>query len=138
MHALLMHLFTKHASMYMSLLTYVYSVLISVLYTLNSHITAKWFILFLSTGILLSITNWIKFNVSHIKQGSNKAQCYLSHQAYLFTFFSLNIKPLCLPPGWLSRIHLSMQEMWVLSLCKKDSLEKAMASHSSILAWKIP
>ena len=57
MHALLMHLFTKHASMYMSLLTYVYSVLISVLYTLNSHITAKWFILFLSTGILLSITN---------------------------------------------------------------------------------
>ena len=30
------------------------------------------------------------------------------------------------------------QESWVQSLGQKDSLEKEMATHSSILAWKIP
>ena len=28
--------------------------------------------------------------------------------------------------------------MWVQSLGQKDSLEEGMATHSSILAWKIP
>ena len=28
--------------------------------------------------------------------------------------------------------------MWVRSLGQEDSLEKEMATHSSILAWKIP
>ena len=28
--------------------------------------------------------------------------------------------------------------MWVPSLGQEDSLEKEMATHSSILAWKIP
>ena len=30
------------------------------------------------------------------------------------------------------------QEMWVLSLGQEDPLEKEMATHSSILAWRIP
>ena len=30
------------------------------------------------------------------------------------------------------------QEMWVQSLAQADSLEKEMATHSSILAWEIP
>ena len=30
------------------------------------------------------------------------------------------------------------QEMWVRSLGQEYSLEKEMATHSSILAWKIP
>ena len=30
------------------------------------------------------------------------------------------------------------QETWVQSLGQEDNLEKGMASHSSILAWKIP
>ena len=32
----------------------------------------------------------------------------------------------------------AMQETWVRSLGQKDPLEKGMATHSSILAWKIP
>ena len=32
----------------------------------------------------------------------------------------------------------AMQETWVLSLCQEDPLEKEMATHSSIIAWKIP
>ena len=31
-----------------------------------------------------------------------------------------------------------MQETWVLSLDQEDPLEKGMATHSSILAWRIP
>ena len=31
-----------------------------------------------------------------------------------------------------------MQEAWVRSLGGEDSLEKEMATHSSILAWEIP
>ena len=29
-------------------------------------------------------------------------------------------------------------ETWDRSLCQEDPLEKGMASHSSILAWRIP
>jgi len=35
--------------------------------------------------------------------------------------------------------HLpAMRETWVLSLGWEDPLEKEMATHSSILAWRIP
>ena len=35
--------------------------------------------------------------------------------------------------------HLpTMQETWVQSLGREDLLEKEMATHSSILAWKMP
>ena len=35
--------------------------------------------------------------------------------------------------------HLpAMQEAWVQSLGWEDPLEKEMATHSSVLAWKIP
>ena len=39
------------------------------------------------------------------------------------------------------KIHLTMQEMWetqVRSLGQEDPLEEDMATHSNILAWKIP
>ena len=32
----------------------------------------------------------------------------------------------------------TMQETWVQTLHQEDLLEKEMATHSSILAWKIP
>ena len=32
----------------------------------------------------------------------------------------------------------AMQETWVLSLGQEDPLEKKTATHSSILAWRIP
>ena len=38
----------------------------------------------------------------------------------------------------LPRIHPSMQEVWVQSLPQKDSLQKEIATHPSIFAWKIP
>ena len=32
----------------------------------------------------------------------------------------------------------AMQETWIPYLVQEDSLEKGMATHSSILAWRIP
>ena len=32
----------------------------------------------------------------------------------------------------------AMRELWVQSLGQEDSLEKEMATHFSILAWRIP
>ena len=32
----------------------------------------------------------------------------------------------------------AMQETWVQSLGQEDTLEEEMATHSSILAWRIP
>ena len=34
--------------------------------------------------------------------------------------------------------RLAVQEIWVRSLSREDPLEKEMATHSSILAWRIP
>ena len=46
-------------------------------------------------------------------------------------------------PKWLSCRKIlpavqETQEMWVRSLGQEDPLEEEMASHSNILAWKIP
>ena len=38
---------------------------------------------------------------------------------------------------WL-RIHMPMQDTWVLSLGWEESLEKEMETHSTTLTWKIP
>ena len=32
----------------------------------------------------------------------------------------------------------AMQETWIQSLSQEDTLEKGMANHSNILAWRIP
>ena len=32
----------------------------------------------------------------------------------------------------------ALRETWILSLGQEDSLEEEMATHSSILAWRIP
>ena len=32
----------------------------------------------------------------------------------------------------------AMQETWVRSLGREDPLEKEMATHASVLAWRIP
>ena len=42
------------------------------------------------------------------------------------------------PGGLVAKIRLPMKETWVQYLGGEDPLEKGMATHSSILAWKIP
>ena len=40
--------------------------------------------------------------------------------------------------GSVVKNSLAKQEMQILSLGQEDALEKEMATHSSILVWKIP
>ena len=49
-------------------------------------------------------------------------------------------KPLILgfPSGSAVKNPSAMQEMWIQSLGQEDPLEEGMATHSSILAWRIP
>ena len=42
------------------------------------------------------------------------------------------------PSGSVIKNSPEMQEMWVQSMGQEDPLEEGMATHSSILAWKIP
>ena len=42
------------------------------------------------------------------------------------------------PGGSEVKASACMQETWVRSLGQEDPLEKDMATHSSILAWRIP
>ena len=42
------------------------------------------------------------------------------------------------PGGSVVKNPLAVQETWVRSLDQEDALEKEMAIHFNILAWKIP
>ena len=55
---------------------------------------------------------------------------YLMRSFMLLTWDSLVAQLVKNPP--------KMQETWVPSLGWKDPLEEGMATHSSILAWRIP
>ena len=46
--------------------------------------------------------------------------------------------PLGFPNGLVVKNPPPMQEMWVSSLDWEDPLEEETATHSSILAWRIP
>ena len=52
---------------------------------------------------------------------------------YTFIAYSRNF-----PVAYTSKNLLAMQETWVRFLGQKDPLEKGLAIHSSILAWRIP
>ena len=74
--------------------------------------------------------------------GSQKSQTQLSNQTTATKTFSL-----CCCGNWIRRASLeaqtvknlpAMQETQVQSLGRKDPLEKGMATHSKIFAWRIP
>ena len=57
------------------------------------------------------------------------------------TIYSLGHKTRAFPVAQWSRILLPVQEtqeMWVRSQDQEDPLEKGMATHCSIRAWRIP
>ena len=42
------------------------------------------------------------------------------------------------PPGKWEICLPAMQDTWVGSWCREDTMEKGMAAYSSILAWRMP
>ena len=55
----------------------------------------------------------------------------------LFIFFRLNFERASLVAQLVKNLP-AMQETWVRSLGWEDPLEKGKATHSGILAWRIP
>ena len=85
----------------------------------------------LSSPLPVLEVDWLLRHQSHTKSSSS-----LTHLREA-RIYSAGI------PRWLSsiRIHWPVQEMletWVQSLGREDPLQKEMATHSSILAWRIP
>ena len=55
-----------------------------------------------------------------------------------YSFYYVEVHPSTSLVAQMVKRLPTMQETWVQSLGREDLLEKEMASHSSILAWKIP
>ena len=60
-----------------------------------------------------------------------RGKCLLKNIFFLVDFWASLVaqRVKCLPAMW---------ETWVRSLGREDPLEKEIATHSSILAWRIP
>ena len=69
---------------------------------------------------------------------------YFSHLPFIYmlcSYFALNTPKAFVGASWLAQMVNNlpaMQENWVRSPGCKDPLEKGMATHSSIIAWRIP
>ena len=70
-----------------------------------------------------------------IAASETKFTLHIIHNILLI-LLSYNLMPRLL--RWLSGKESACQETWVQSLGQEDSLEKEMATHSSVLAWRIP
>ena len=56
----------------------------------------------------------------------------------LISFLDSNLFSSCSLVAQRLKLLPAMRETWVRSLGREDPLEKEMATHSSILAWRIP
>ena len=63
---------------------------------------------------------------------------YSQNGIRLFNLVTDRIKNLVFPGGSASKESVPMLETRVLSLGQEDPLEKGMATHSSILVWRVP
>ena len=80
----------------------------------NSASCACW-----TVGLLVLVTSTIK-----CKNNNNNDNTYVQRLSF--------------PGGSVVKNLPAVQETWVRSLGWEDPLEKGMATHSSILAWRIP
>ena len=69
-------------------------------------------------------------------QKVSKLQTNLKYNFTYMNFQNLELRAYLV--AQLVKNRPAMQEIWVQFLGWEDSLEKEMATHSSILAWKIP
>ena len=67
----------------------------------------------------------------------NISQSPARHKGSLDLFLALRSSPMALQVKNLPAMQ-EIKEMWVRSWDQEDPLEKEMATHSSILAWRIP
>ena len=89
--------------------------------------------------LLLEVFSEVPFHPTH---SLAPKRCSINDHCYHTSALLGNHLGLCLPRASLVAQRLkrlpAMWETWVQSLGWEDSLEKAMATHSNILAWRIP
>ena len=86
--------------------------------------TMKYYSAVKKKEIMPSAATWMDLAVIILSEGSQTEK-----DKYRRISLICGIRLKCLP---------LMQETWVRSLGREDPLEKEMATHSSILAWRIP
>ena len=59
-------------------------------------------------------------------------------ESEIHCYFTLSNVTMGFPGGSVVKNPPAMQETWVPSLGQEDPLEEEMATHTSILAWKVP
>ena len=110
---------------------------------LHSVLSWKWAIQIISLSFLVDVHSDL-----HIQERLN----FNEHQIHVLIRIYRTIQHTCLRLLYLWLIHLlglpyqliwwknlpTMQKSQVRSLGREDALEKGMATHSSILAWRIP
>ena len=87
--------------------------------------------------------HYVKWNKPLTKRQLTTIWCHLCEILRVVKFLETESKS---GDSWLSLVVLVVihppvwetEETWVLSLDREDPLEKNMATHSSILAWRIP
>ena len=94
------------------------------------HILHVWLFLPLMTVVIVVSFYHCSLYTSHL------AEYFTS--IFLFNFYSNAMRFKGFPGGSEVKASACNAETWVQSLGQKDPLEKGMATHSSILAWRIP
>ena len=83
-------------------------------------------------SILLRCNGFARIQKAVVDQTGSR-----THQTVAMTFFWCKFGCKGLPGGSAGRELPAMQETWVQSLSWEDPLEKGMATHCSVLAWRI-
>ena len=79
--------------------------------------------------LVFRIIHWFNFNF--------REYVFVLNNFFLVLTLFNSVLPTSLVAQTVKRLP-TMQETWVQSLGREDLLEKEMATHSSIPAWKIP
>ena len=97
-----------------------YSICIKFLNTITKKVAYIKFVIYIYIYKILYL-----YNVDAIREGhsAHRMNNFLTRMVGTWMFIYL---------------YLTTQETWVQSLGQEDPLEKEMATHSSILAWRIP
>ena len=86
--------------------------------------------------LYVCINEWIKEGVDGLKNGRQWMSGWTEGWQWM-SWFPLMPHQASLE-AQMGKSLPAMQQMWVQSLSWEDSLEEEMATHSNILAWKIP
>ena len=87
----------------------------------------------------MNIQGWLPLESTDLISLQSKELSRVFSSTTVWKHQFLNAQPSFVPNcGSVVKNLLAMQETWVQSLSWEDLLEKGMATHSSILAWRIP